>query len=165
MGIRPIPGDNVRFTPPGDVVSGSIDEILSRKNEFARPLVANIDLLFIVLSAENPPADLLLADKLIVYGLYNDVNVVLGINKIDVGQSDALIHEYAGSDASVVAFSAKEGDGMKLVRELLRGKLTCLAGQSAVGKSSLLNAISPGLCLETGGLSKKNCARAPYHAL
>ena len=108
--------------PRGDVVSGSIDEILSRKNEFARPLVANIDLLFIVLSAENPPADLLLADKLIVYGLYNDVNVVLGINKIDVGQSDALIHEYAGSDASVVAFSAKEGDGMKLVRELLRGQ-------------------------------------------
>ena len=51
--------------------------------------------------------------------------------------------------------SAQTGEGLEAVREMLRGKCTCLAGQSAVGKSSLLNALFPELKLETGGLSKK----------
>ncbi len=145
----------MRFTPPGEVVSGSIEEILPRKNQFARPLIANIDLLLIVLSAEKPPADLLLVDKLLLYGLKSRVPVAIGINKTDAAKSAALAGEYAGSGAQVVAFSAKDGTGLDTVRRLLQGKFTCLAGQSAVGKSTLLNALCPSLSLETGELSKK----------
>lgn len=154
--VKPLPGDNVLFTPPSKTAGGSIDEILPRKNELPRPAVANVDLLFVILSAAKPKPDYLLADKLIIYGLYNHIDIVIGINKVDVGALEAEIGaQYAKSGAAVLSFSAKSGQGLEDVRALLKDKFTCLAGQSAVGKSSLLNALSPQLALEIGGLSKK----------
>ena len=66
----------------------------------------------------------------------------------------AIREEYAGTQLRVFAASALTGEGVDALREAMQGKVTCLAGQSAVGKSSLLNAIF-GLELETGGLSRK----------
>ena len=78
------------------------------------------------------------------------------VNKIDLGDElvKSIREEYAGTQLRVFAASALTGEGVDILREAMRGKVTCLAGQSAVGKSSLLNAIF-GLELETGGLSRK----------
>lgn len=135
-----------------------MDEILPRKNALVRPAVANVDQLFIVVSAAKPAADYGLVDKMLIYALHSDLPAVIGINKLDQdkkGRAGQISERYAKCGAGIVSFSAQTGEGLEAVREMLRGKCTCLAGQSAVGKSSLLNALFPELKLETGGLSKK----------
>ncbi|MBC8538032.1 ribosome small subunit-dependent GTPase A [Christensenellaceae bacterium NSJ-63] len=156
-GIKPMPGDNVRFSPPSDTEGGSILEIAPRKNALVRPMVANIDLLLIIVSAGKPKPDLGLVDKLLLYAAQGGIPAAIGVSKLDTdrGMAEEIQREYRGSGAPVHCFSARDGRGIADVAELLRGRCVCLAGQSAVGKSSLLNALSPGLCLETGGLSKK----------
>ena len=78
------------------------------------------------------------------------------VNKIDLGDdlAEQIRSEYVGTQLRVFSVSAHEGTGIPELREAMRGKVTCLAGQSAVGKSSLLNALFD-LGLETGGLSRK----------
>ena len=156
-GVKPVPGDWVRFTPPTDTSLGSVDEILPRRNQLVRPAVANVDLLLIILSAKKPKADLLLADKLLAYAYLQNIPAAIVVNKCDTGGEtrETVLAEYGASGAEVVCVSARTGENLGRVKELMRGRCTCLAGQSAVGKSSLINALSPGLELETGGLSKK----------
>ena len=148
----------MRFTPAGKAGGGSVDEILPRKNVLVRPAVANVDQLFIVVSATKPLVDDSLVDKLLLYARYSQLPAVLGINKLDQdkkGRAQQIAARYEKCGALILAFSAETGEGLGKVRERLRGKCTCLAGQSAVGKSSLLNAIFPRLGLETGALSRK----------
>ena len=82
---------------------------------------------------------------------------MLVINKTD--QDPALAEktaeEYRAADVEVLTVSVQEKQGLDQIEAMLRGKTTCLSGQSAVGKSSLLNALCPSLDLKTGGLSKK----------
>ncbi len=155
-GVKPMPGDKVRILVQAGQV-GTIAEIYPRRNELTRPMVANIDLLLIVVSADKPKPDLLLVDKLLLYGAYHQIPAAIGVNKCDTGgeTKETVFREYAGSGARLLAFSAQDGTGIDEVKELLRGKCACFAGQSAVGKSSLLNALSPGLDLEIGSLSAK----------
>lgn len=155
--VKPMPGDMVEFTPQQQGQGGSVDHILPRKNSLVRPMVANIDLLLVVIAATKPKADLLLVDKLLLYARYCGIPAALAANKADAGPqaATAILKEYAGSGAARFAVSAKTGEGLGELEALLQGKCTCLAGQSAVGKSSLLNALEPGIVLETGGLSRK----------
>ena len=154
-GIKPIPGDIAEITPPTSVSGGYIEDILPRKNELVRPSVANLDLLIIVLSAKKPKPDFLLADKLIIYSKYNEIPCAIAVNKCDVGTANEIERQYERSGIKIIPISAHTGDGMENIKELIRGKCTCFAGQSAVGKSSIVNAIVPDLNLQTGGLSKK----------
>lgn len=154
--LVPLPGDHVRFSA-GDGVFGFIEEICERRNELKRPRVANIDQVAIVASVQKPKADCLLCDKLIVQSKLAGITPLLVFNKCDAADEDAaaaLAREYQNACAYVFV-SATAGDGLGALKERLRGRITCFAGQSAVGKSSLLNALFPGLSLETGGLSKK----------
>ncbi len=154
-GIKPIPGDMAEITPPTEVSGGYVEDILPRKNDLIRPAVANLDMLLIVLSAKKPKPDYLLADKLIIYARYNNIPCAIAVNKCDSGKPDETVRQYEKSGVPVYAISAHSGDGLADIKELIRGKCVCLAGQSAVGKSSMVNALSPGLSLDTGGLSKK----------
>ena len=154
-GIKPIPGDIAEVTPPTEVSGGYVEDILPRRNQLVRPAVANLDMLLIVLSAKKPKPDFLLCDKLLIYAKYNNIPCAIVVNKCDSGKPDDIIRQYAGCGAEVITISAQTGQGMDELKELIRGKCVCLAGQSAVGKSSIVNAISPGLMLDTGGLSKK----------
>ncbi|MBQ9942276.1 MAG: ribosome small subunit-dependent GTPase A [Christensenellaceae bacterium] len=156
-GQKPMPGDFVSILPPSDTQGGFVEEICPRKNQLTRPMVANVDQLLIVVSAKKPKADLLLVDKLLLYAVWQGIPAVLAVNKVDTGGDtlECVRREYAASGIEVLAVSAKTGEGLKELREVLQNKNTCLAGQSAVGKSSLLNALQPDLALATGGLSKK----------
>ncbi|MGN0996835.1 MAG: ribosome small subunit-dependent GTPase A [Candidatus Ventricola sp.] len=153
--MTPMVGDRVRFTPGQGEENGWLEEILPRKSVIERPSVANADMLMLVV-ASVPQPDMLLVDKLILRAAQGGMTPALCVNKIDLG--DALVQrireEYAGTQLRVFAASARTGEGVEALREAMRGKVTCLAGQSAVGKSSLLNAVF-GLGLETGGLSRK----------
>ena len=153
--MTPMVGDRVRFTPGQGEENGWLEEILPRKSMIVRPAVANVDMLMLVV-ASVPQPDLLLVDKLILRANAGNMTPAICVNKIDLGSELAaqLEREYAGTQLRVFSASAKTGEGVEELREAMRGRVTCLAGQSAVGKSSLLNRLF-GLELETGGLSRK----------
>lgn len=155
-GIKPVPGDEVEFSMPTETSMGYVEEILPRRNLLTRPAVANVDALMIVVSAKKPAPDWLLVDKLLLYAAHCNIKPALVINKIDQNQkAHEQIGEYANSGAEIFLTSAETGEGLEAVESFLKGKCTAFAGQSAVGKSSLLNRIAPELDLKTGGLSKK----------
>ena len=157
-GITPFPGDWVEITLGEGEKGGYIEEIEKRKNKLFRPPVANVDQLLVIVAASKPKPDLLLADKLAISAKAQGIEFIFGVNKCDTEQEEAyaaLAAQYEKAGGKVCTFSAKTGKGMDAVREILTGKCTCLAGQSAVGKSSLLNALCPELSLDTGGLAKK----------
>ena len=131
-----------------------IDSVLPRKNELQRPFVANVDTAFIVI-AKEPKPDLLLTDKIIVNCFKEGVTPVLVYNKCELaedGEIDALKRAYSFID--VIAVSAKLKSGLRELESEVDGKTVCLAGQSAVGKTSLMNAVLD-LDLKTDGLSAK----------
>ncbi len=128
-----------------------IDEVSPRKNCLIRPYVSNVDVCFIVIAPEPQP-DLLLVDKVIVNCHQQGIKPVLVKNKCDMGHIDAS--EY--SDVlDVVECSAASGEGIEELANMLRGNTVCFAGQSAVGKSSLINALLDSDVLEVGELAKK----------
>lgn len=144
----------------GDIVSYDANLVIKsyqpRKNHFIRPLSANIDTLIIV-CAVSPAPDYLLIDKLIVSALVNNVDVLIAVNKDDLTRSvdiyNTVYCEYSEDVLAVVKMSAAKRDISEII-PYLSGRLVCLAGQSAVGKSSIINSLIPGLEQETGGVSK-----------
>ena len=154
-GIIPVVGDRVRITAH-DSGYAQIDEILPRRNLLVRPAVANIDRLLIVLSAHLPEPDWLLADKLIVQATLNRIEPVMVLNKADEAESailEAFDRDY-GAFPRIVA-SALSREGLKDLESAIAGRVCCFAGQSAVGKSSLMNALLPELDLPVGELTRK----------
>lgn len=149
--IKPIPGDYVEFLPPTDTSGGYLEKVLPRKNMLKRPAVANIDLLLIVVSAGKPEPDLLLVDKLMLYAACQKIPCKLVVNKIDTHSPEGILGDYPGA----LCVSAETGEGMDLLKQAVQGKSICFAGQSAVGKSSIINAFGPEEMQETGGLSQK----------
>lgn len=155
-GETPLPGDEVvcSIDRKGE---GYLKEILPRRNELLRPAVANVDKLLIVIAVSEPSPDLELVDKLLLYCGRQGIAPVLVINKCDDGRSaaaESIIKEYSPCVGEIAAVSAETGFGMDELEKTLSGNTICLAGQSAVGKSSLLNRLL-GLDLKTGELSAK----------
>ena len=155
-GQTPLPGDNVLFVPETDSV-GYIEEIEPRRNELVRPRVANVDMAAIVVSAGKPKIDYMLCDKLLISIKMAGILPLIVINKCDtkdVIQNSDIEDAYKNA-CDTVCVSAHSSHGLVALKERLDGRCTVFAGQSAVGKSSLLNALFDGLDLKTGGLSKK----------
>ena len=154
-GITPVVGDRVTLTLHASGYA-QIDAILPRRNLLIRPAVANVDRLLIVISAHLPEPDWLLCDKLIVQAKLNDIEPVLVLNKAD--EADPSIREAFERDYGLfprVVVSARTGEGLHALQDAIRGKICCFAGQSAVGKSSLMNALLPELDLPVGELTRK----------
>ncbi len=128
---------------------------MPRKNQLARPAVANIDSVILVVSADKPDIDFLLCDKLLIQADRLGIHPVLAINKTDLNKENAYIINEQYSYYDTVYVSALEYHGIEELKDVIRGQCVCLSGQSAVGKSSLVNALNEELQLETGGLSKK----------
>ena len=153
--ITPMVGDRVRFTPGQGEEHGWVEEILPRESQLVRPPVANVRYLVIVL-APAPAPDYLLIDTLIAMALRQGIRPTLVVNKCDLdgGTYEAVRSDYAGLGAPLLAVSALSGQGMDGLRSLLASGVCCLAGQSGVGKSTLLCAAT-GLRLQTGEISQK----------
>jgi len=154
----PLVGDDVEFLPEEGKLKGYVTGIRERKSRMLRPPVANVDQFALVVAASVPKPDLLLCDKLLLQSALSGVSALIVANKSDEASTefmDVLSAEYSGSGAKLLFVSAKTGDGLDALAASLKGRITCFAGQSAVGKSSIINALAPGISLKTGELSKK----------
>lgn len=154
--VVPMVGDLALISAPESGYA-SIDALLPRRNALLRPPVANIDQLVIVAAASAPKPDWLLLDKLILQSRMLGVEALLVLNKLDEGHGEIVecfLRDYAHSFAALLV-SSHNGEGLGALQARLSGKVSCFAGQSAVGKSSLLNALLPELELEVGDLAKK----------
>jgi len=161
-GVTPLPGDRAAADLPPDGQEGYLLELRPRKNVLTRPAVVNVDQLVVVLSLSRPKPDLLLCDKLLLQAEAWGIAPVLALNKLDeadAGALAALEQEYAAAGYPLLPLSAARGDGMEALRRALAGKVSCLAGQSATGKTSLLNTLVPELALPVGGLAKTQRGR------
>ena len=134
-----------------------VEKVLPRKNQLLRPNVTNVDQLVIVFAVEPTP-DFYLIDKLIIFAEQNNISPILVINKADIskeGDIADLVLQYKDVVKDIVVISAKNNYGIDNLKKILKNKFSALAGQSAVGKSTLINALDPTLCLDTNGLSDK----------
>jgi len=146
-------GDNVQFEDLGKG-KGVIVEVLPRKNKLYRPEIANVDLCFLVLASEPQP-DFYLADKVLINCFKQGIEPVIVVNKTDlsVDTLNQVQSNYNGI-ADVVSISAVSGN-VDALKDYISSKVCCFAGQSAVGKTSILNALLPSFNGQVGGLSQK----------
>ena len=151
---------NMKLTPlVGDYVSFNQDDlyildIKERKNSLVRPSVANVDQAIIVSSVKKPEIDTYLLDKLLTIVSFNNIEPVICFTKLDLlddeerKEIDKYIEYYRRIGYKVVTNEDRES-----FREILKGKITVLTGQSGAGKSSLLNMLDKMLDLKTDEIS------------
>ncbi len=128
-------------------------------------LVANADLVAVVFSSDRPPPNPRLIDRFLVVAEYNEVPALLVANKVDlVGDAAArtLFEPYERIGYDVVYTSARASIGLEQLRERLAGRLSIVTGPSGVGKSTLLNALQPGLQLATGAVSEVESGKGKH---
>ncbi len=157
-GIVPVVGDSVLIDVTDEIKKeGYVIEILPRKNFFIRPPVSNIDTLLVTFAAAEPDPAPELIDKLTVTAVAQNVECAICINKCELNpeRAEELASEYRLAGFDVLVCSAVCSNGIADLKELLKGKITALAGSSGVGKSSLLNAMGESFSLKTGSVSDK----------
>ena len=156
QGLTPTVGDLavLQLLEDGD---GIIEEILPRRNIFVRPTIANVDCMVVVLSAANPEPNFMILDRFLVMAEENRTEVVICVNKIDLGSEEMLrkIKDIYSSLYPLVFVSCKDRTGFVDLEALLRNKKCALAGPSGVGKSTILNCLMPNEEIEVGEVSHK----------
>lgn len=153
-GSSPCVGDYVEIGVPDDGYC-VIEKVLPRKNSIVRPALANIDRLVIVSSIISPSPNTLIIDKMIATAVKKNIEPMLVISKTDLESPDGLYKIYSNSGINTLCFSSKDFNSDELKSRILTNGITAFTGNSGVGKSTLLNAMFPGIAAETGDISKK----------
>ena len=163
-----VAGDRVLFRPEGEAEprEGLIERVEPRHGTISRAvrgrrqvLVSNVDQVLIVTSVAEPVLKPNLLDRMLVAAEKGRVRPIICINKIDLEEPANLIPlvgVYSRMGYTALLVSAKTGFGIQRLRQLIAGRESVVAGQSGVGKSSLLNAIDAGLHLRVGEVSEEN---------
>jgi len=152
-GQSPLTGDMVQITV--EKGKGMVEKILPRKNSFVRPAVANVDALVVFAANVNPVTEPFLIDRVAAIAGDQEVPVYLCVNKCDLDPAVDLVRIYENAGFPVICTSAETGEGVEELRQIINGKLVAFTGNSGVGKSSILNRLSPELALPTGEVSEK----------
>lgn len=153
--IKPLVGDRVKISVDDVTGKGAVDEILPRKNVVLRPPVTNVTQMAVVIAAANPKPNLYLTDKVLASVRLAGIEALICINKSDVENSDEIRKIYEKAGYRVIVTSAKNDENIDLIAEALKNNVTVFAGNSGVGKSSILNRITGSDKFETGEVSKK----------
>jgi ribosome biogenesis GTPase / thiamine phosphate phosphatase len=158
-------GDFVRVTPAPDG-EGVIEHVEPRHGVLTRAsrrrehvLVANVDQAIIVLSLVEPELKPHLLDRYIAAALKGELRPIVVLNKVDLADVvslQPLVGYYSQIGVSTILASARTGVGLGRLRRMLEGRASVFSGQSGVGKSSLLNAVQPGLGLRVREVSDVN---------
>ena len=167
-------GDEVTFEleTNGDESYGIITAISERKNYIIRKSVnlskqvhiiaSNLDQVFLMVTLNNPTTFTSFIDRFLVTAEAYDIPAVLLFNKMDSYDADEkvevqyLMDLYKSIGYTTIALSAKEGDNVNTVKEMMVGKTCMFSGHSGVGKSTLINALEPGLELKTAKISEQH---------
>lgn len=163
------PGDRVSIEPdplhPGTALITAAEERcnsltrFNQKGQKSQILAANIDLAFCMTSPLSPPFRPRFLDRVLVQAEISGITPVILCNKWDLfdGEPDTeeRLSDYRRIGYQVICISAKTGFGMEKLTSILDGKTSALLGQSGVGKTSLVNALSPGLGMKTGTVNEK----------
>ena len=149
--ITPIVGDNVII----DIDNNVINDILPRRNELKRPVIANVDMAIIVTSTKKPNLDLNLLDKLLSIIIFNDIEPVICFTKLDLLNEAELemiesLRRYYEMIGINVLYNTETND----IKKLIKNKIVVLAGQNGAGKSSLLNKLDDKLNVKTDEISE-----------
>lgn len=156
--VKFLPGDKVEFTQAGEN-QGAIETIYPRKNELLRPPIANVDQIIILAAMADPQPDFWLMDRLTLFAQWNGIVPLLCFSKADLltkEQQEAILANYRPAGFPFYVCSTVTGEGIMEIHDALRGKISVLAGNSGVGKSSLINALCKNQWqLATGKVSEK----------
>ena len=157
--IKPLVGDLVEYEVLDEENKvGNIVGILPRKSELIRPAVANIDQALVVFAITKPSPHFNLLDRFLVMMEKQDIPVVICFNKQDIAgdeEIESLEKVYENCGYTVIFTSARERENIDRIKDILRGKITAVAGPSGVGKSSLINCLQESVSMETGSISTK----------
>ena len=162
-------GDRVQISLSGDG-TGAIEVIEPRhselvrldptpKGDFRQIMLSNPDQLVAVFACTHPEPHLRMLDRFLVIAEKQNLKALIVANKVDLlglREAKKIFQIYPSLGYPVIYTSAKEGSGLKDLKNALTGKISALAGPSGVGKSSLLNAIQPGLGLAVREISAWN---------
>ncbi|MGG7034108.1 MAG: ribosome small subunit-dependent GTPase A [Flavobacterium sp.] len=152
-----------------DTITGMIHKIHERKNYIVRKSVnlshqkhiiaANIDRVFLLVTINNPPTTTSFIDRFLVTAEAYGIEAILIFNKIDtlddttLDEQLYLQHLYQEIGYKCLRVSAAQGKGVEELKEMMKGKVSMFSGHSGVGKSTLVNAMEPGLNLKTKAIS------------
>ena len=153
-GTSPLVGDRVECSLDAHG-KGRIDRVFERRNFFIRPAVANVDALVFVAANTNPVTDPFLIDRVSVIAESAGCELIVCINKSDVDPADELYGIFTAAGFTVVRTSVPDGTGIDALRREIAGKICAFTGNSGVGKSSIMNALSPSLNIKTAEVSEK----------
>lgn len=153
-GESPLVGDFVEITAVSDT-TGVVEKVLERRNALNRPPIANVDKMFIVSSYITPSPNTLVIDSMLAIAEDKGIEPIIVFNKCDMGSFDDIANIYKNCGFKVFVVSATDNTGIEAIRSELQGCVSVFAGNTGVGKSSLLNAISDDLVLMTGEVSEK----------
>lgn len=166
-GDRVVAGDRVEILRHANG-SHTIERVADRSTELARlapgrgsrharVIVANVDQVLIVFAAAMPEPRTRMLDRFLVLVESNGITPVIIVNKIDLIEReriDEVFEPYLAAGYEMLRTSVDTGTGIAELRERLRDRESVLTGPSGVGKSSLLNAVQPGLGLRIGEVSE-----------
>lgn len=155
VGTKPLVGDSVEVELNNDKKTGVVAAISQRRNTLVRPAVANVTQMLAVVALESPKPNLYVLDKLIASAELAEVKIALCFNKSDLAEDWQLPEIYKRAGFQVVVTSAAENLNIEKVRDILKNEVTVFAGNSGVGKSSLLNSVMGEIMFETGEVSQK----------
>lgn len=154
--IKPMVGDNVTIKIENG--KGVIEEIHKRTSELIRPTVANVSLAFIVFAVKNPDINFDLLNKFLVLCEYNNIEVIVCLNKIDLvseEEREEIKKRINDIGYEVLFINAKQGIGIERLKEKMEGNVTVFCGPSGAGKSTLINKLADKDHMETGNVSVK----------
>lgn len=158
-GIHPLVGDFVTYVPDGDN-DATVTVVHDRKNELVRPPISNVDQALLVFSIVEPDFSAHLLDRFLAVIESFGVRPVICLTKKDIANEKMLtiaedaVKYYEKIGYTVLNTFIDDDSLAERLRPILKGKTTVLAGQSGVGKSTLLNTVLPSLGLKTGEISE-----------